>query len=92
MIESRYEISNERFISLSDNRISENQRKSIDKQSENLLSFLKTLQFFDFKVQLSDNLIKTLKLSENIYKLSQKNIYLEYSENFYIYFKLSDYL
>ena len=92
MIESQYEISNERFISLSDNRISENQRKSIDKQSENLSNFLKTLQFFDFKVQLSDNLIKILKLSENIYKLSQKNIYLEYSENLYIYFKLSDYL
>lgn len=92
MIESLYEISNERFISLSDNRISENQRKSIDKQSENLSNFLKTLQFFDFKVQLSDNLIKTLKLSENIYKLSQKNIYLEYSEYFYIYLKLSDYL
>ena len=72
MIESQYEISNERFISLSDNRISENQRKSIDKQSENLSNFLKTLQFFDFKVQLSDNLIKTLKLSEN----------LELSENF----------
>ena len=92
MIESQYEISNERFISLSDNRISENQRNSIDKQSENLSNFLKTLQFFDFKVQLSDNLIKTLKLSENIYKLSQKNIQLEYSQNLYIYFKLSDYL
>ena len=92
MIESQYEISNERFISLSDNRISENQKNSIYKQSENLSNFLKTLQFFDFKVQLSDNLIKILKLSENIYKLSQKNIYLEYSENFYIYFKLSDYL
>lgn len=92
MIISLYKISNERFISLSDNRISDIQRKSIDKQSENLLSFLKTLQIFDFKVQLSDNLIKTLKLSENIYKLSQKNIYLEYSEYFYIFLKLSDYL